>query len=247
MAEFLELSRNEERDRALKLLHDNADFRQFFAAHLASPDTRTEEGRLHFEFLAKGNERAEELLADLSELKMGHRVATIGYGSGHGLLRAAFRARDLSAGEIHVHGVDPSASVHEAMARKLEFLRLDEYVTLHAGGIGDEPLPLPDGSLDTIWHLNSWYFWPSLEQGLRECHRLLKPGGRMLTGSKLHGITTLFGAELDGVRDRFVNTDMAEYERLLEGAGFAETRSKMYLKGERQPLQEVLVTTSVKA
>ena len=43
-------------------------------------------------------------------------------------------------------------------------------------------LPYEDDLFNSVFHTNCYYFWPSLEQGISEMKRVLKPGGIMLTG-----------------------------------------------------------------
>ena len=61
--------------------------------------------------------------------------------------------------------------------------------------VGDKAskLPFTDNYFDVVCHLNCMQFWPDLAYGLEECFRVLKPGGRILCGSKLHGLDEFFG------------------------------------------------------
>ena len=43
-------------------------------------------------------------------------------------------------------------------------------------------LPLEDASVDRVLTVNTVYFWPDLEPALREVHRVLAPGGRVVIG-----------------------------------------------------------------
>src|SRR5919204_412524 len=45
-----------------------------------------------------------------------------------------------------------------------------------------ERLPFPDASFDHAVGVNTVAVWPDLEAGLRELHRVLRPGGRLLLG-----------------------------------------------------------------
>lgn len=40
-------------------------------------------------------------------------------------------------------------------------------------------LPFPDASFDVVTAIETFYFWPDPERGLRECRRVLRPGGRL--------------------------------------------------------------------
>ena len=43
-----------------------------------------------------------------------------------------------------------------------------------------ESLPVADASIDAIWAVNTMHHWLSLEQGVAEIARVLRPGGRMV-------------------------------------------------------------------
>ena len=43
-------------------------------------------------------------------------------------------------------------------------------------------LPFTENFFNSVFHTNCYYFWPSLDQGISEMKRVLKPGGIMLTG-----------------------------------------------------------------
>ncbi|MBN3323080.1 ERG6 methyltransferase, partial [Atractosteus spatula] len=48
-------------------------------------------------------------------------------------------------------------------------------VTLFNGNV--MAMPLPDSSVDKVYHCNCYYFWPDLKAGTSEIHRVMKPGG----------------------------------------------------------------------
>jgi ubiquinone/menaquinone biosynthesis C-methylase UbiE len=46
-------------------------------------------------------------------------------------------------------------------------------------------LPFPEGSFNKVAALHSIYFWPSLEEGLRELRRVLTPTGRAVIAVRM--------------------------------------------------------------
>jgi SAM-dependent methyltransferase len=69
-------------------------------------------------------------------------------------------------------------------------------------------MPLRDNFADLVFSRGSIPFWPDQVQGLRECFRILKPGGVGYVG---HGG---FGRLLDpAVREKLVNWRLNEFER----------------------------------
>jgi ubiquinone/menaquinone biosynthesis C-methylase UbiE len=43
-----------------------------------------------------------------------------------------------------------------------------------------ESIPVGDGSIDALWSVNAMHHWTDLDRALREIHRVLRPGGRLV-------------------------------------------------------------------
>jgi ubiquinone/menaquinone biosynthesis C-methylase UbiE len=83
-------------------------------------------------------------------------------------------------------------------------------------------LPFPDASFERVLCVNTIYFWPDPARALREIHRVLKPGGRLVLGYGSKAFLRLNPLTWFGFR---VYSD-GKTRRLLEEAGFAaEIRS----------------------
>ena len=118
---------------------------------------------------ARANARVLALLAPRS----GERVLEIGCGHGRTLREVARRvAPGLAA------GVDPSAVMRSVARRENGAGIAAGTVEIEDGDSG--ALPYPDASFDKVFSVHSLYFWPSLEQGLREIRRVLRAGGTLL-------------------------------------------------------------------
>jgi ubiquinone/menaquinone biosynthesis C-methylase UbiE len=126
------------------------------------------------------------LAADLTGVSSDDRVIDVGCGPGGAAREAASRGADVT-------GIDPAPVM----------LRLARIFTRHAKitwaeGTA-ENVPLPDGSATVLWSLATVHHWQDVGRGLREAHRLLRPGGRLLaverrteagaTGLASHGWT----------------------------------------------------------
>ena len=97
-------------------------------------------------------------------------VLEVGIGSG---LNLAFYSSDVQC----VYGVDPSAEL-QRMARKRADGRLTKVEFFCQSA--EEPLPIPDKSIDTVvftWTLCSI---PDPPKALHHMKRVLKPGGRLI-------------------------------------------------------------------
>lgn len=97
------------------------------------------------------------------------RVLEIGIGSG---LNLPFYSRNVA----HVIGIDPSPKLL-GMARRAERPRTGSVEFLQGSA---EEIPIESAAVDTVvttWTLCSI---PDAQRALREMHRVLKPGGRLL-------------------------------------------------------------------
>jgi ubiquinone/menaquinone biosynthesis C-methylase UbiE len=130
---------------------------------------------LRFWLRTRGRERAfRERLVDLARLAPGESVLDVGCGTGSLVLAAKRRVGPPGS----VHGIEPSAAMVERARRKAARARLD--VDVRTGVAQD--LPYHDGSFDAVLctltlhqlHHDAW------RPVLREMHRVLRPGGRLL-------------------------------------------------------------------
>ena len=101
------------------------------------------------------------------------RVLEIGFGGGLTIC-------PLLASAVFVAGLDRS---HDAVA--LANARFSDAVKAGRAEFREgnaEALPYGDGSFNKVSTTNTVYFWPSLERGFREIHRVISPGGRLAVG-----------------------------------------------------------------
>lgn len=102
----------------------------------------------------------------------GERALELGFGPGVDVRRLG---RAVGA-RGHVAGIDPSREmVRQATARNRAAARAGR-VDLRLGSATE--LPFPGDTFDAVYSTNSAQFWPSLAAGMREVHRVLRPGGR---------------------------------------------------------------------
>lgn len=128
-------------------------------------------GRLAGRIMLWTNRRQRELL-DLLDIRPGERILEVGYGPGT-LIRLL---RRTPASQIC--GIDPSPEMR-AMAVSVGGPN-------HSAGRVDLRLGtadhtgFPDAEFDLVVTVNSVAIWPDLEAGLRELHRVTRPGGRVV-------------------------------------------------------------------
>ncbi len=99
-----------------------------------------------------------------------HRIVDVGCGTGYLLRSLAVRCSDADS----LCGIDPSPSMIELANREAPDDRLSFSV-----GVA-ERLPYPDGTFDLVVSTTSFDHWSDQLAGLRECARILVPGGRLV-------------------------------------------------------------------
>lgn len=115
--------------------------------------------------------RQQDLL-DLLNVQAGERVLEVGYGPG-GLIRLL---RHTSVTQIC--GVDPSPEMQDLASRPHREQIAAGRIDLRLGTA--DRTGFPDADFDCVVSVNNVAIWPDLEAGLREVHRLTRPGGRVL-------------------------------------------------------------------
>lgn len=126
-------------------------------------------GKLMNRYNAKMNAYALQQL----EAAADDRILEIGFGGGVNL-------PSLLEDAAFVAGVDRSPSVvRRANARFVQAVTEAKAVFREANV---ESLPFESASFNKACTVNTIYFWPSLEKGFAEIHRVLAPGGRLVVG-----------------------------------------------------------------
>lgn len=219
--------------QASEMVRSNPAIAAWVADNLMKPSMGDTLSEKCLELMTQNNRAASEALADALDVRGGERVLELGFGGGAALTRAGQALRCRGGGRLA--GVDLSLDCVEVARDTLEALDLEKVeVDLRVGNVSD--IPFPDSSFDVVFHINCWYFWPDLSGGLRECARVLRPGGAMLTGSRLLGMRELFGICLDDLKaTRFRHTDLDIYEELAREAGFVSVSSDSYNDGPDKP------------
>lgn len=103
--------------------------------------------------------------------RAGETVLEIGAGMGAAMVVAA-------QGGAAVIAVDPTPYMRRVMRLRRLALSGRARVTVADGAA--ETIPAADGSVDAVWSVNTMHHWADSERALREIHRVLRPGGRLL-------------------------------------------------------------------
>lgn len=181
--------------------------------------------------LNSGNDKLLRLAIDAMEIEPGQRVLDVGFGGG-----GTFPLMFDRTGDATVAGIDISP---EMVARAQHRWRRevgDGLLDLRQGSV--ESLPWPDGSFDAVTTINTIYFWPDLDAGLREIRRVLKTGGRLVIGMRSEEAL----GKLPIARHGFRLYGMDNLMSRLENSGFGSIRIDHHDRG--QSIDNVVVAAT---
>jgi SAM-dependent methyltransferase len=116
--------------------------------------------------------RQDDLL-DVLDLRPGQRVLEVGYGPG-GLIRLLTRRAE----GLHVIGIDPAPAMRDLASSTNRAAVRAGRVELRLGTA--DHTGLADASVDRVVSVNNVGLWPDLDAGLRELHRVVRPGGTVV-------------------------------------------------------------------
>jgi SAM-dependent methyltransferase len=114
-------------------------------------------------------------LLDLARLQATDATLDVGTGTGLVALRAAARARNGS-----VIGIDHSSGMLEQADEKALRSGLKDVVSFRL--MDAERLEFPDNSFDVVLSLYALFHFPEPLSAIKEMHRVLRPGGRLVIG-----------------------------------------------------------------
>ncbi|XP_074537752.1 putative methyltransferase YdaC [Halichoeres trimaculatus] len=185
-----------------------------FGKQLGHP-TRSVAGWLVTRFLTVFNRFLEENAVQLTGIQPGDTVLELGHGPGLGLQAAAKLLTDPSG---HLVGVDFSEYMHKMASEQMKELIASGKVTLHNCDL--TAMPLLDSTVDKVFHCNCYYFWPDLRKAATEIHRVMKPGGLMVTTLRMSFVAS-FAAKQVLPKE---NWQPKKYMAALRDSGFTDVR-----------------------
>lgn len=164
--------------------------------------------------LNKGNARQNDDCIDALGVRSGFRVLDIGFGGG-----VSFPRLLRECGDGRVAGTEISqemlARARRAWAAEIVRGRVE------VAECGAESMPFPELSFERVMTVNTLYFWPDLDAGLREVHRVLAADGRFVTSVVAPQMLQKIGFGDVGFRTE--SPDF--YAEALCAAGFADVRA----------------------
>jgi ubiquinone/menaquinone biosynthesis C-methylase UbiE len=109
---------------------------------------------------------------DLMHVRPADHILDVGCGGG---MAVKLMSERVTTG--FVAGVDYSEEMVAQAAKRNAEAVLRGQVQIKVGDVG--ALPYADASFDKVSGIETFYFWPDPMAGLREVHRVLKPGGQI--------------------------------------------------------------------
>jgi len=84
-----------------------------------------------------------------------------------------------------------------------------------------EAMPFPDNSVDLVVSRGSIFFWDDPAQGLKEVHRVLRPGGKAYIGGGAGGGYPDWATEklIQGRKDKMQGDEAEKWQRFVELRG----------------------------
>jgi arsenite methyltransferase len=130
-------------------------------------------GRVVAAGMNRGNRDFNARAIEKLDVRPGTRVLDLGFGGG-------LTFRPLLEKRATVVGVDRAEDMVAAAAERHREDVAAGRISVHAGDV--LALPLEDAAVDRVLTVNTVYFWSDLAPALREVHRVLAPGGRVVIG-----------------------------------------------------------------
>ena len=153
----------------------------------------------------------DEAIASL-DLGPDDRVLDVGCGTG-------FATEGLLEHAEHVHGLDQS--VHQ-LEKAWAKLGKHDPVSFYLGDA--ERLPFRDDAFDVVWSSGSIEYWPDPVATLRECRRVVRPGGQVLVVGPDAPRNPLFRAVADAI---MLFYDAEEADRMFRQAGYDDVSHRV--------------------
>ncbi|MDQ6756759.1 MAG: methyltransferase domain-containing protein [Bacteroidota bacterium] len=157
--------------------------------------------------------RANEVLAEMGNIKQGARIIDAGCGLGHSTLWLAehFNAR--------VTGITIVPKQVETMKKIIEKNEIKNVDFLEASYFN---MPFENNSADIVWAIESVCHAKDKLQFYKEAYRVLKPGGKLLIGENLRTARPLENKKEELLKEIFNSWAIPDLDTLEEHAAHAK-------------------------
>ena len=145
-------------------------------------------------------------------------ILDVGCGGGKTISRLAQQA---PLGKVF--GIDYSTDMVEYSRKVNKKLIAENRAEIREGSV--EKTGFPDNFFDLVTAIETYYFWPSLPDALREIKRVLKSGGRLLLVNEMvkDGVYEVENAEMiEKTQVRLI--PLEEIRNILQSVGFVDVQ-----------------------
>lgn len=167
-------------------------------------------GEIVVRIMAKETVTENDMALELLGLQPDDAVLELGSGHGDTLAKAA---RTVTRGQLA--GIDFSPLMHRHSKQRHHALVGSGRIEFRLGS--SDALPFDDGRFGKVFTVHTLYFWTSPLDHLREAHRVLRSGGRLVIGFR-PGDDPAFSATFPP--EVYCIRRSAEVEALVRQAGF---------------------------
>lgn len=204
-------------------------FRTFLSQQLGFPSGWF--GRLLLQLLNRSNAPMNDLVLQTLQLQSGDRILEIGFGGGD-LIHKLVQTGQASL----IVGIERSPDALKIAQRRFHpFIRQGKVELYLADATA---LPFPDHHFSQLCTVNTLYFWSDAPQVLTECHRVLRPGGKLVLcyASKTYLDQQKFS------QHGFATYEVSQVEMMLKSAGFSDIST---VSGQSDRHQEFFCTSGI--
>ncbi|XP_051962441.1 uncharacterized methyltransferase YdaC [Xyrauchen texanus] len=192
-------------------------------------------GWLVTKFLKWHNGILEQNAVKLSNIQPVDTVLELGHGPGLGLQAAS---KLLTGPKGKLLGVDYSVYMHQMASELMKEQIAKGRVILHCCDLA--AMPIAENSVDKVFHCNCYYFWPDLNAGASAIHRVMKPGGIMVTTLNLDSVIKAASMKILSGE----NWRPEVYMEALQSSGFKDVQMKS--KRDKFVTFQAIFATAVK-
>jgi SAM-dependent methyltransferase len=182
---------------------------RFIARQLSRPTGIA--GAIIGHLMNRGNAKMNHFALEQLKVNTTDRVLEIGFGGGIIL-------SPLVENAGFVVGLDRSPDVIRRAGRRFARARAGSRAAFHEGEV--EAIPFDASSFEKVITVNTVYFWKSLDQGFRECYRVLASTGLLVVGFLPKDRMDRMGMPTD----IFTSRTPEQMVAAIETAGFANVR-----------------------
>jgi ubiquinone/menaquinone biosynthesis C-methylase UbiE len=152
------------------------------------------------------------------EIEKQYTILDVGCGGGRTLSKLA---AVVSAGRVF--GIDHSdESVAASQKTNVNWIAMGR-VEVRLGSVSQ--LPFADDMFDLVTAVETHFWWPNLQEGMREISRVLKMGGKLVLIAEVYkGASSTMSrlVEKHSQKTGLVLLDLQEHRELFANAGFSQ-------------------------